>query len=225
VFRDLRGIAIATHNRRSYNLLFDSLYPDAFPLIHSIIEVWYEDIEVCTAVLKFLQVHKQNNTWYYFCSYIWFITISIFISFNRFCFLIKGILLQQRTESHFWSILCQWNPPLQGGERATLLLWDGCFRLTCCEGYISGEIQSLIFLSKILYVFEWWIFGLFDLLLMYLYTFCRVWEYCLTFSQLVWLEIMWILECLLYMKIRFSLFLTYQKKFSIIILNCVVGVW
>ena len=33
VFRDLRGIAMATNSRRTYGLLFDWLYPKYMPLL------------------------------------------------------------------------------------------------------------------------------------------------------------------------------------------------
>jgi exportin-7 len=54
--RDLRGISAASVNRRSYNLLFDALYPDVFELMGRIAETWFDDPIVMTSVLKFLQV-------------------------------------------------------------------------------------------------------------------------------------------------------------------------
>ncbi len=54
--RDLRGITISSFNKRTYNLLFDSLYPASFPLFVRITETWYDDPVVMTALLKFLQV-------------------------------------------------------------------------------------------------------------------------------------------------------------------------
>ena len=45
--RDLRGIASSTYNKRTYNLLFDVLYPDAFPLFVRVAEIWYDDAQVC----------------------------------------------------------------------------------------------------------------------------------------------------------------------------------
>ena len=56
--RDLRGIATSTYNKRTYNLLFDALYPDAFPLLVRIAETWYDDAQVTTALLKFMQVRE-----------------------------------------------------------------------------------------------------------------------------------------------------------------------
>jgi hypothetical protein len=56
--RDLRGITSSTYNKRTYNLLFDSLYPDAFPLLVRVAETWYDDPIVMTALLKFMQVQQ-----------------------------------------------------------------------------------------------------------------------------------------------------------------------
>lgn len=59
--RDLRGIAMSTFNKRTYNLLFDSLYPDSFPLLTRITNTWFDDPEVMTAVLKFIQEITSNK--------------------------------------------------------------------------------------------------------------------------------------------------------------------
>lgn len=56
-FRDLRGISNATTSKRTYNLLFDVLYPNAFTLLKRATEVWCADPVVMTAILKFLQVN------------------------------------------------------------------------------------------------------------------------------------------------------------------------
>ena len=58
--RDLRGITASTYNKRTFNLLFDVLYPDAFPLLVRVAEVWYDDATVMTALLKFMQVRKKG---------------------------------------------------------------------------------------------------------------------------------------------------------------------
>lgn len=55
--RDLRGITSATHNKRTYNLLFEVLYPDFFPLFQRVANTWFDDHTVMTALLKFMQVH------------------------------------------------------------------------------------------------------------------------------------------------------------------------
>ena len=57
--RDLRGITSSTYNKRTYNLLFDALYPDSFPLLTRIAETWYDDAQVMTALLKFMQVRDR----------------------------------------------------------------------------------------------------------------------------------------------------------------------
>lgn len=62
-FRDLRGISSATHSKRTYNLLFDVLYPTCFDLLNRVAEIWSADPTVMTACLKFLQdfVHNKNQ--------------------------------------------------------------------------------------------------------------------------------------------------------------------
>ena len=74
--RDLRGVSAATHNRRTYGLLFDVLYPSSFPLFVRVAELWYDDPNVMTALLKFMQVcvvfagvartFTPDYTWYVF---------------------------------------------------------------------------------------------------------------------------------------------------------------
>ena len=54
--RDLRGITVSAYNKRTYNLLFEALYPSSFPLLRRIAETWYDDPTVMTALLKFMQV-------------------------------------------------------------------------------------------------------------------------------------------------------------------------
>ena len=56
ICRDFRGISTATTSKRTYNLLFDVLYPDFFTLLKRASEVWCSDPNVMTAILKFLQV-------------------------------------------------------------------------------------------------------------------------------------------------------------------------
>jgi exportin-7 len=59
--RDLRGITSSTYNKRTYNLLFDALYPDAFPLFRRVAETWYDDPVTMTALLKFMQEFVFNK--------------------------------------------------------------------------------------------------------------------------------------------------------------------
>jgi hypothetical protein len=54
--RDLRGIALSSYSKRTYNLLFDGLYPTYFPLFRNVAEIWYHEPTVMTALLKFMQV-------------------------------------------------------------------------------------------------------------------------------------------------------------------------
>lgn len=54
--RDLRGITAATNSKRTYNLLFDALFPVCFPFLTRVTEVWSGDTTVMIAVLKFLKV-------------------------------------------------------------------------------------------------------------------------------------------------------------------------
>jgi exportin-7 len=61
-YRDLRGITAASANKRSYGLLFDVLYPEAFALLRRVTDVWYGDPVVMTAVLKFLHEVGQNRS-------------------------------------------------------------------------------------------------------------------------------------------------------------------
>lgn len=59
--RDLRGITVSAYNKRTYNLLFDALYPASFGLLRRVAETWYDDPTVMTALLKFMQVLFVHN--------------------------------------------------------------------------------------------------------------------------------------------------------------------
>ncbi len=65
--RDLRGITVSSYNKRTYNLLFEALYPAYFPLLRRIAETWYDDHIVMTALMKFMQVSLFNLL---FCCYV-----------------------------------------------------------------------------------------------------------------------------------------------------------
>ena len=56
ILRDLRGVVDSTHNKRTYNLFFDALFPLLFPLLTRITDTWYDDEKVMTALLKFMMV-------------------------------------------------------------------------------------------------------------------------------------------------------------------------
>jgi exportin-7 len=57
--RDLRGITTATSSKRTYNLLFESLFPVCFPFLTRVAEAWSGDHTVMIAVMKFLKVCKD----------------------------------------------------------------------------------------------------------------------------------------------------------------------
>jgi exportin-7 len=59
--RDLRGITVSAYNKRTYNLLFDALYPASFGLLRNIAETCYDDPSVMTALLKFMQEFVANK--------------------------------------------------------------------------------------------------------------------------------------------------------------------
>jgi len=62
LFRDLRGIASAANSRRTYGLVFDWLYPRHTPLLLHTMEVFAEDPEVTTPLLKFVAEFVLNKT-------------------------------------------------------------------------------------------------------------------------------------------------------------------
>lgn len=62
ILRDFRGIAQATYNKRTYNLLFEALYPRYFQLFLRVAEQFSGDVEVCIALLKFLQEFVLNKS-------------------------------------------------------------------------------------------------------------------------------------------------------------------
>ncbi|KAF0719560.1 Aste57867_954 [Aphanomyces stellatus] len=62
VCRDLRGIFISTHNKRTYNCMFDMIYPTYMPVFTKAAEVWYDTPTVMNALLKFLQELSYNKS-------------------------------------------------------------------------------------------------------------------------------------------------------------------
>lgn len=62
ILRDLRGISQATYNKRTYNLLFDLLYPTYFPLFNKISQVYYNNPTVIIALFKFLLEFVTNKS-------------------------------------------------------------------------------------------------------------------------------------------------------------------
>ena len=61
ILRDLRGITAASHNKRTYNMLFDVLHPTCFELCNRIAEAWHDEPQVMTALLKFLNEFVHNK--------------------------------------------------------------------------------------------------------------------------------------------------------------------
>ena len=61
LFRDLRGISQATTTKRTYNLLFDAVFPACFTLLKRATEHNYDDPQVMTALLKFLMVSPSRS--------------------------------------------------------------------------------------------------------------------------------------------------------------------
>ena len=64
--RDLRGIAFAFNTKTSYMMLFDWIYPAYTPVLQRAIEIWYQDPQVTTPVLKlFAGECKLIKLWEY----------------------------------------------------------------------------------------------------------------------------------------------------------------
>ena len=59
--RDFRGITSSAYSRRTYNLLFEALYPAIFPLLNRIAEEWADEPQVMTSLMKFLLEFVQNK--------------------------------------------------------------------------------------------------------------------------------------------------------------------
>lgn len=60
--RDLRGIAFAFNTKTSYMMLFDWIYPAYTPVLQRAIEIWYQDPQVTTPVLKLFAELVQNRS-------------------------------------------------------------------------------------------------------------------------------------------------------------------
>ena len=61
ICRDIRGVCLATHNRRTYGLLFDMVYPQHFPTLLHCLEVWKHEPSVSTPILRFLAEFVHNK--------------------------------------------------------------------------------------------------------------------------------------------------------------------
>lgn len=62
LFRDLRGLTMATNSRRNYAMLFDWLYPDRMPLVRRTLEAYTDTPAVTTPLLKFFAEFVLNKT-------------------------------------------------------------------------------------------------------------------------------------------------------------------
>jgi exportin-7 len=60
--RDLRGIAFAFNTKTSYMMLFDWIYPAYTPILQRAVEIWYQDPQVTTPVLKLFAELVQNRS-------------------------------------------------------------------------------------------------------------------------------------------------------------------
>jgi len=61
IFRDLRGISISLHNRKTYCMLFDILHPKHLPLFSRVADVWHDQPEVIISLLRFMQEFCHNK--------------------------------------------------------------------------------------------------------------------------------------------------------------------
>ena len=60
-FRDLRGITSSLHNKKTFNMLFDILYPQHLPLIARVVDIWWDQPDVIVSVFKFLHEFCHNK--------------------------------------------------------------------------------------------------------------------------------------------------------------------
>eukprot|EP00985_Skeletonema_marinoi_P000640 scaffold227_cov116-Skeletonema_marinoi.AAC.2 len=61
VFRDLRGVTMSLHNRRSYGMLFDMLEPRHMPLLSRVADSWFDQPDVMISLLRFVQEFCHNK--------------------------------------------------------------------------------------------------------------------------------------------------------------------
>uniref|UniRef100_A0A6I8NG61 RAN binding protein 17 n=1 Tax=Ornithorhynchus anatinus TaxID=9258 RepID=A0A6I8NG61_ORNAN len=60
--RDLRGIAFALNTKTSYTMLFDWIYSAYLPILQRAIELWYQEPECTTPILKLMAELLQNRS-------------------------------------------------------------------------------------------------------------------------------------------------------------------
>lgn len=61
VFRDLRGVTMSLHNRRSYGMLFDMLEPRHMPILSRVADLWFDQPDVIISLLRFVQEFCHNK--------------------------------------------------------------------------------------------------------------------------------------------------------------------
>mmetsp|Transcript_21423 Transcript_21423/g.46535 ORF Transcript_21423/g.46535 Transcript_21423/m.46535 type:complete len:1110 (-) Transcript_21423:197-3526(-) len=61
VFRDLRGVAMSLHNRRTFGMLFDILEPRHLPLLSKVADLWYDQPDVMISLLRFMHEFCHNK--------------------------------------------------------------------------------------------------------------------------------------------------------------------
>jgi len=61
VFRDLRGITVAMHNRKTFSMLFDTLHPLHLPFLARVADIWWDQPDVIISLLKFLLEFCHNK--------------------------------------------------------------------------------------------------------------------------------------------------------------------
>eukprot|EP00580_Thalassiosira_gravida_P016865 CAMPEP_0201660514 /NCGR_PEP_ID=MMETSP0494-20130426/3148_1 /ASSEMBLY_ACC=CAM_ASM_000839 /TAXON_ID=420259 /ORGANISM="Thalassiosira gravida, Strain GMp14c1" /LENGTH=1109 /DNA_ID=CAMNT_0048138419 /DNA_START=380 /DNA_END=3709 /DNA_ORIENTATION=+ len=61
VFRDLRGICMSLHNRRTFGMLFDIIEPQHLPLLPKVADLWYEQPDVMISLLRFMHEFCHNK--------------------------------------------------------------------------------------------------------------------------------------------------------------------
>mmetsp|Transcript_42128 Transcript_42128/g.76004 ORF Transcript_42128/g.76004 Transcript_42128/m.76004 type:complete len:1110 (+) Transcript_42128:281-3610(+) len=61
VFRDLRGVAMSLHNRRTFGMIFDILEPRHLPLLSKVADLWYDQPDVMISLLRFMHEFCHNK--------------------------------------------------------------------------------------------------------------------------------------------------------------------
>mmetsp|Transcript_45192 Transcript_45192/g.94800 ORF Transcript_45192/g.94800 Transcript_45192/m.94800 type:complete len:1112 (+) Transcript_45192:332-3667(+) len=61
IFRDLRGVAMSLHNRRTFGLLFDILEPRHMPLFSKVGDLWHDQPDVMISLLRFMHEFCHNK--------------------------------------------------------------------------------------------------------------------------------------------------------------------